>query len=386
MPCRRSVRSQGKFVGTGRLACAEFARRSHPICLALFLVTTPVVAAAQDGASRLERRVHAMGTELRLEIEAATRAEAIAASEAAVGAVEEVESRWSAWREDSEIVRLNRAPLGEPLLLSEAFRRDLAPALRWCEATHGAFNPLAGALVDAWGLREGGRRPSETERGLAVAACRVGAVHIDLDGTATRRVADASLASGGFAKGVALDAASAALLGTGTIQRALLDFGGQTLLVGDAWSERGATVDLADPRERTQPVVRMLISHGSTATSGNAERSFVVEGERLGHLLDPRTGRPAPDFGSLTVWAPDATDADCLSTGLYVLGPAEALGFARRHDGVEVLILEPKGEGIRARASSGFRELLVVLDPRVTLEWGVSLTAHRVLELTMDED
>ena len=99
----------------------------------------------------------------------------------------------------------------------------------------------------------------------------------------------------------------------------------------DPGARRGST--LADPRDRQRAVARIEIPSGSVATSGNSERGVVVDGRRIGHLLDPRTGRPAPDFGSLTVWAPTALEADCLATGLYVLGPEAALAWAERHPG-----------------------------------------------------
>jgi thiamine biosynthesis lipoprotein len=48
----------------------------------------------------------------------------------------------------------------------------------------------------------------------------------------------------------------------------------------------------------------------------------VDRGRKLGHILDPRSGRPAAGVLSATVLAPDAATADALATALYVLGPA----------------------------------------------------------------
>ncbi|MFQ5749404.1 MAG: FAD:protein FMN transferase, partial [Planctomycetota bacterium] len=98
------------------------------------------------------------------------------------------------------------------------------------------------------------------------------------------------------------------------------------------------------------------VPHGSLATSGNSEHGIEVGGRRFGHLLDPRTGRPAPDFGSVTVWAPDALTADCLSTGLFVMGPRPALAWAHAHAGIEIVVLETTPDGdLRATATSGWK-------------------------------
>jgi len=98
------------------------------------------------------------------------------------------------------------------------------------------------------------------------------------------------------------------------------------------------------------------MDHGSVATSGNSERGIAIDGRRYGHLLDPRTGRPAPDFGSLAVWAADPLLADCLSK-LYVLGPDRALAWVAAHrrlgESVEALALVSKGGKIEVRASDG---------------------------------
>ena len=81
-----------------------------------------------------------------------------------------------------------------------------------------------------------------------------------------------------------------------------------------------------------------------------------MNGVRVGHLLDPRNGRPAPDFGSATVFAAQAAAADCRSTGLFVLGPergaALAARWSRELQGEAVLLLvEP--DGLRALVTPG---------------------------------
>ena len=72
-----------------------------------------------------------------------------------------------------------------------------------------------------------------------------------------------------------------------------------------------------------------------------------------------------------------ALDADCLSTGLYVLGPRAALDWAEKRDGVEVVVLELTPDGLRARASSGWRGRLRALVPELRIELEPSPTEHR---------
>ena len=305
-----------------------------------------------------ERRVAAMGTLLGIEVTASSRLAALRASEAAVEVVEAAEQRLSTWRPDSELSLLCAAPVGERREVSALLARDLERALYWRDETSRAFTPTARPLVEAWGLREGGREPSPEEMALALERSSADSMRFELPHV-TRLMEGAGIEEGGFGKGVALDDAGAALLAAGA-RGAFLDFGGQTLLLGETSPTFTA---LAHPDDRALGVLRLELRPGSSATSGNSERGIEVDGVRLGHVLDPRSGGPARDFGSLTVLAPNATDADCLSTALYVLGPDEALRFAEARPRVDVVLLERAEGHLRVRATSGLRGRLESMIP-----------------------
>lgn len=112
-------------------------------------------------------------------------------------------------------------------------------------------------------------------------------------------------------------------------------------------------VELADPRQRERGALAVELVAGSMASSGNSERGSIVDGVRAAHILDPRSGWPARDFGSMTVIAPSAFEADCLSTGHYVMDPSGALEWATLHPRIEVIALEVVGSELVARISPG---------------------------------
>ena len=323
------------------------------------------VAPCVPRPATVERRLGLMGTELEVSVEAASRAAALDASEAAVRALEAAAARLSTWRDDSELERLNRTPVDRPLQLSPRLAAELRGVQHWWRETGGAFDPGIGALIAAWGLRTGGRVPTAEERERARAAGGLAALELDAEGRAVRRRPGLRIEEGGWGKGAGLDAAIEALRNDGHATAAMLNLGGQVELYG-----RGRwTLTLADPHDRQHAVVALTVSSGSVATSGNSEHGFERGGVRYGHLLDPTTGAPARDFGSLTVWASEALAADCLSK-LYVRGPDAALAWARAHTGVEVLTLEPvAGGGLRARASAGWRGRLQALVPELVVEF-----------------
>ncbi len=337
----------------------------------------PLASAARAEPARVERRLSAMGTWLELTLEAPERALALAASERAVRAIEACETRLSTWQEDSELARLNRARVGEAVTLSSELAADLARARCFWRATEGAFDPGLAALVVAWGLRSGGRSPAPEELTSALAAGGWAGFELE-DRRAVRRHPLAGIEEGGFGKGVGLDAALAVLAAAG-ITQARLDLGGQLALLGSPW-----TTTLADPRDRARAVLELCFDRGSLSTSANSERGILVDGVRRGHLLDPRSGQPVEDFGSLSVWAADATAADCLSTGLYVLGPERAFRWRaaqRATEPVELLVLLPQGERLLALASEGWRGRLRPLVPELELSFVSDAVARSAVPL-----
>jgi thiamine biosynthesis lipoprotein len=312
----------------------------------------------------VERRLGLMGTSLEVRVEAVSRDVALAASEVAVRALEAAEARLSTWRDDSELARLNRAPAGTPVQLSPRLAAELRGVRHWWRESGGAFDPGIGALVAAWGLRTGGRVPSLEERERARDAGGLAALRLEAGDRAVRLRPGLRIEEGGWGKGAGLDAAVEALRADRRATAAVLNLGGQVAVYGKGTSW---TVPIADPRDRRRAVVSLQIASGSLATSGNSEHGFELDGVRHGHLLDPRTGAPARDFGSLTVWAATALAADCLSK-LYVLGPDGALAWARTHEGVEVLVLRTDGDRLHALASAGLRGKLTSLDPDLEIE------------------
>jgi len=300
----------------------------------------------------IRRRLRTMGTELNLFVQAPDRSTALGASESALMAVIAAEERLSTWTHGSELSRVNRADTGKEILLTPPLARDLSAALECSRATDGAFAPGIGALVSAWGLRSGGRLPDAQE--IDEARSAASPANVKLTGNRITRMTDQFIFDeGGFGKGVALDDAMVALHASDATG-AILDLGGQVAVWGDLISD----VSIADPRDRDSVALRMSVSHGSIATTGNSERGIVVDGQRLGHVLDARTGRPSVDFGSLTVWAGDAATADCLATGLYVLGPEPALCWTAGRDDVAVVVIRKTRQGLEALASPALEDQL----------------------------
>ncbi len=328
----------------------------------LWMAAPAKAQVAPDGSTaepaRVERRVVSMGTHVDIAVAAANRGSALAASQMVVDSLDCAQERLSTWTADSELARFNRAPAGVPVELCVALARELSEALEWARATGGAFDPAVGALVALWDLRGAGRRPSQDEIALACADSTWRALAVEPGASAGafqgyRRNARVTVEEGGFGKGAGLDAALAALASAADpVHGARLSFGGQVAWFGVA----DRVIAVAGPRDRARALVHVDAPPGavSAATSANLRGPAGEGGEApRPHLLDPRTGEPAADFGSATVFAPTALGADALSTGCFVLGPDGALALAERTAGVDVLLLIPTDGGTQLRFSHG---------------------------------
>ena len=305
------------------------------------------------GEARIERRLAAMGTALEIAVSGRDRGAALEASERAVAEIARIENALTTWRPGGPLAALNASRPGDPISLPPEVSSVLESVFEWSRRTDGAFDPTVLPLVSAWDLRGEGRIPTSADLSLAMKATGTGQFRIDARGASAERLsASAGIDEGAWGKGYALDRAAAALRKAG-IRSAVLDLGGQVVTIGSA------EVAIADPRDRGRVFATLQAADSSVSTSGNSERGISIAGRRIGHLLDPRTGRPAPDFGSATVVAPTGFVADVLSTAFFVLGPEKGLELSRRlrREGFdnEVLFLIVKNGGVEKLASPGLK-------------------------------
>jgi FAD:protein FMN transferase len=106
-------------------------------------------------------------------------------------------------------------------------------------------------------------------------------------------------------------------------------------------ASRGAS---ASPTRSTGKTFAWLdTTEQAVVTSGNYENYIEVDGRRLSHILDPRTGWPVEELRSVTIVCPDGELADALATGVSVLGVEKGLALVDRLNGVEAMVVDAAG-------------------------------------------
>lgn len=249
----------------------------------------------------------------------------------------------SQWDSDSALSRFNRSPVGIwqdlPAELVHVITAGNAIGAR----TGGAFNPAQGALTELWGFGAGGRRIDvPTDAKIADALACASRDLIELDGTRGRRIGPAQVDLSGIGKGFAVDALAQSLRDLG-VADFLVEIGGEWVGRGIQPNGQPWWVELEMPPGIVLAPFRVALHDLAVATSGDYRRYIPGEGRRLGHTLDPRTGRPV-DNGvvSVSVLASDCMTADGWATALTVLGCGAGIAAADR-EGLAVRIVTEDG-------------------------------------------
>lgn len=234
----------------------------------------------------------------------------------------------------------------------------LKQAKQWDETTDGIVNVAMGSVLKIWhDYREAGMLDEATAELPPQDALEEAVQHTDINRVVIDEAAstvylddpDMRLDVGAIAKGYAVEAVADELIAQG-YDSVLLSGGGNVRAIGapkdgerDKWS-----VGITDPEISTDLIVQQqklldvaYVNDMSVVSSGGYERFYMVDGVPYHHLIDPRTLYPANYYQAVSVLTEDSTQADALSTALFLMPPDEALAFAQSMEGVEALWVMP---------------------------------------------
>jgi FAD:protein FMN transferase len=208
-----------------------------------------------------------MGTAMSLEV--ADEQWPSEAVEAAFSSLREADDRFSTWKPDSEVSRIQR---GE--LTVDAASADVREVADRCAAARR----ITGGAFDAW-----------------------------------RHRPDGAFDPTGLVKGWAIERAAGMLVAAGATDLFLAG-GGDMAVRGTGPSGDGWRVGIQHPTEKDLVAAVLVVRDGAVATSGSYERGD--------HVVNPLTGLPPRGLWSVTVVGPSLTDADAYATAAFAMGEA----------------------------------------------------------------
>ena len=261
--------------------------------------------------------------------------------------VDEVDAQMSTWKPDSDLMRLNAAPVGDWVVAPEHLQHVLRLGLEIGRASNGAFDIGMGDAVTAWGFGPEAAAPEAIHAAMAAHRRPTHDV-LEIDGAHVRKVEPIALDLNGIAKGYGVDRLAETLCNHG-IGDALVGIDGEMRALGlrpdgEAWT---IAVEAPDPYRRA-PHSILTLQDAAVATSGDYRHWVEVQGRRLSHTMTPRRGIPLTDApASVTVVARTCAEADAWATALMVLG-VEAGGALARKLGLDALFLLRDDGHVRA--------------------------------------
>ncbi|MCB9168505.1 MAG: FAD:protein FMN transferase [Flavobacteriales bacterium] len=268
-----------------------------------------------------------------------------------------VDAALSLWDPNSTVSRFNAAT--DTFVTDDALFLDVLGYARadWV-LTAGAFDPTVYPLVKAWGFGPQGEAVANTSQndslrhlvGLSMIfsdppVSPPGSAH----GTMKlwKRFPGIQFDPNGIAQGYTVDRIAERLESEG-IHSYMVEVGGEVRAHGTNATDEPWSIGIDKPEAGSDHDLQTTISlkDASIATSGNYRKFREVNGQRVGHTIDPRTGKPVTHgLLSVSVLHRMCTSADALATGLLVMGPDATFTWSTAHPDIGIFLVLDDGMG-----------------------------------------
>lgn len=300
-----------------------------------------------------------MGTQISLSFWHEDEAVATKAISQVMEEMHRIDYALSPYKEDSELSSVNRNAAQMPQTISDELSFLIDKSLFFGNLSGGAFD-ITFASVGRYYDYRNSKQPDNKQRDKLLEAINYKHVHLDKNKSLLSfSHSHVYIDLGGVAKGYAVDRAANILRVLG-VQHATISAGGDSRVIGDK-KGKPWMIGIKNPRQNpgeSETLIRMPLQDVAISTSGDYERFFIDEqtGERVHHILNPKTGTSVKGVVSVTILGNHGVDTDPLSTTVFVLGVEKGLALVNRLPEFDCVIIDSSG---KAHYSNG------LIDPTV---------------------
>ncbi|MDX2320349.1 MAG: FAD:protein FMN transferase [Moritella sp.] len=227
-----------------------------------------------------------------------------------------IELKYSRFRDDNIIARLNHAK-GRAVQLDDETVKLINLADLCFQLSDGLFDISSGVLGKLWHFKQQTQLPSDTD--ISTLLPHIGWQQALWQAPLLTLPTGMQIDLGGIGKEYAVDKVAQLLQNTMRLQHIdsafLVNFGGdiyanKSRRKGDAWQ-----VAIEDPKHLGESKLMVSLAQGGLASSGDSQRFIDVDGQRYSHILNPKTGYPiAGGPPQVTVYAQNCVQAGMLAT------------------------------------------------------------------------
>ena len=254
----------------------------------------------------------AMGSPCELRLYAKSPEQSAHAATQARTAVEVLEARYSRYRPESLLSRINAAAgTAARIEVDDETAGLLDYAAQAWKQSDGLFDVTSGILRRVWDFKSQ-RVPAQEK--IDALLPLIGWQRVEWRRPFVRLPhAGMELDFGGYVKEYATDVAAAACLGA-EIKHGLVELGGDIRVIGPHPDGSPWRIGIRHPRAPETAIAYVEASEGAVASSGDYERCMIVDGRRYCHILNPKTGWPASGLAAVSVTAPQCLIAGTATT------------------------------------------------------------------------
>jgi len=290
--------------------------------------------------NKYEKTFTALGTINSITVYSKKGKEAV---EAAYRRVLEIDDRMSAFKADSDVMKINRNSGNEPQKINSDTFYVLKHSLAFSNSSKGAFDITICPLTSLWGFgKKLNHIPEEEEIKKALSLVNYKDLVLDEENcTAYLKKEGQAIDLGGIAKGFAADEVKK-ILQQYKIKDALINLGGNIVVLGHNPEGQPWRIGIQNPFAATGNYLGTVKTTNSTiVTSGSNEQFFIKDGVRYHHLIDPHTGYPVKNqLLSVTVLCESSMEADALTTALFVSDIADAVPLLKSINAEGIFVLQ----------------------------------------------
>jgi len=266
--------------------------------------------------------------------------------------IEQIEAIVNNYNDSSAIAYINRNASRSAVRLDSVLLKVISAGQRISEQTDGAFDLSIASVKQLWPFSEeqpSPPHPDSIRRALGRVDYRMISIHQD---SIRFLIPGMQLDLGGIAKGFAIDQALQFLQSHG-LNDVMVNAGGDLRATVSELTQGKRRIWIRHPRHDGQLFGSFPMDNGSVATSGDYQRFFETDSIRYHHILDPKTGYPARQCVSVTIYTSDAMTADALATAVFVLGHEKGMQFVNQLQNTECVIIYQKDGKLNCNVSQG---------------------------------
>jgi len=323
-------------------------KRIIQVCLIVALIIIAYIRISNEQHKPVTETRVALGTFVTIDIKEKNSDNPVII-DSAFSLIAKYENQFSDKVDDSEIRKVNSSEKKE-IVISDELTELLQESQKISELSQGAFDVTIGTVSRLYDfLDKTMPDPNNIRENLK---------HVDftkLHIESNKVVKDdpaICLDVGAIAKGYIVDKVAEYLVSAG-IRKAAINAGGDLYVLenenGEEWR-----IGIQHPRDDSTLWGYITVKNAAIATSGDYEQFFMKDGMRIHHILDPKTGLPADQSVSVTVIAPEATEADALCTAIFVMGPEKGIHLVNQLENVEALVIYEQDGTLKQLLSNGF--------------------------------